>query len=119
MPPDIPAVIVEDENEDEQPETPKDDRRSFVAWQAYYEQRQQLCYKVCFASTADTPVASVDREDVQHALTLESMLHENPDNRQWLEQHGFDVDKLVRYLRWNPAEQLRQLERMDPVRKAR
>ena len=47
------------------------------------------------------------------------MLAESPENRPWLEQHGFDVDKLVRYLRWNPAEQLRQLEHMEPERKAR
>lgn len=46
------------------------------------------------------------------------MLEENPENKQWLEQHGFDVDKLVRYLRWNPAEQMRQLEHMEPARKA-
>lgn len=56
---------------------------------------------------------------LQHALVLESLLHESPENKPWLEQHGFDVDKLVRYLRWNPAEQLRQLEHMEPSRRAR
>ena len=47
------------------------------------------------------------------------MLEEDPANKKWLEQHGFDVDKLVRYLRWNPAEQMRQLEHMEPARRAR
>ncbi|EKM51969.1 uncharacterized protein PHACADRAFT_102630, partial [Phanerochaete carnosa HHB-10118-sp] len=97
---DIPAVVIEEVNEDELPDNRVAERKvTFSALLGYYEQRQQLCYR--------------------HALVLESMLQECPENRPWLESHGFDVEKLVRYLRWNPAEQLRQLEHMEPARRAR
>ncbi|GJE88381.1 hypothetical protein PsYK624_044640 [Phanerochaete sordida] len=97
---DIPPVVVEEANEDEhEAEEDTEHKVSFPAWLRYYERRQQVCYR--------------------HALLLESMLEESPANRPWLEQYGFNVDKLVRYLRWNPAEQLRQLEHMEPGRRAR
>ena len=47
------------------------------------------------------------------------MLDDSPSLRRWLEQHGFSSEQLIQYLRWNPAEQMRQIRSMDPDRKAR
>ena len=115
---DIPAAVPEDAEEEESA-PPREGRRAFRAWQEYYEQRQRVCYRVRRGRSRVSRAGESDVGRGQHARVLEGMLAEDPGNKLWLETHGFSVDTLVRYLRWNPAEQLRQLEHMDPVRRAK
>ena len=39
------------------------------------------------------------------------MLQKYPDKRAWLEKHGFNVQELLRSLRWYPGEELEKLDK--------
>ena len=56
--------------------------------------------------------------DEQHAKALEYLLNKYPEQRSWLERHGFDVDELLQSLRWYPAEDLENLDKADPATKS-
>ena len=66
-----------------------------------------------------TRMARVAMEAPPPVRLVYRCLGESPSLRRWLEQHGFSSEQLIQYLRWNPAEQMRQIRTMDPERRAR
>ena len=41
-----------------------------------------------------------------------------PEQKCWLERHGFDVEDLLESLRWYPADELENLDNADPAARA-
>ncbi|KAJ3559466.1 hypothetical protein NM688_g339 [Phlebia brevispora] len=60
-------------------------------WRGYCDRRHQEC--------------------CQHAMALEYLLSKYPEQRAWLEKHGFDTQELIESLRWYPSEELENLEK--------
>ena len=47
---------------------------------------------------------------VQHAVALEYLLNKYPEQRTWLEKHGFNTEELIDSLKWYPTEELEKLD---------
>ncbi|KAF7795329.1 hypothetical protein EIP86_006486 [Pleurotus ostreatoroseus] len=59
-------------------------------WRAYCDRRFQECQ--------------------QHAVALEYLLNKYPEQRTWLEKHGFNTAELIDSLKWYPTEELEKLD---------
>ena len=55
----------------------------------------------------------------QHAKALDFLLQKYPEQRAWLEKHGFDAQELIDALQWYPAEELASLDGKQADKAAR